>query len=304
MTDSHETRLARAHTALEGLSVGDAFGETWFRVPIELYIGLANQRSIQLSGDVWPHTDDTLTSLSLVESLRDHQSINQDTLAISFAKHYHPMRGYGASMHGLFQQILSGVPWRQAASGLFNGTGSYGNGAAMRVAPVGAYFADDLTQVITHAQRSAEVTHAHPEGIAGGIAVAVASALIWQNRENPLAQPELIEAVIPHVPPSTVQDKLKLAVELIQNKASFRDTVLKLGNGSRISAMDTVPFCIWCAGRYVHDYEEAIWTAIGVGGDIDTNCAIIGGMVALHVGVEGIPEAWRKHREPLPAWAF
>lgn len=56
--------------------------------------------------------------------------------------------------------------------------GSMGNGAAMRVAPIGAYFADDLDKVLSHARASAEVTHGHREGIAGAMATAVASALL------------------------------------------------------------------------------------------------------------------------------
>jgi hypothetical protein len=61
--------------------------------------------------------------------------------------------------------------------------GSFGNGAAMRVAPLGAFFADQPLEVVCNQARlSAEVTHAHAEGIAGAIAVAVAAALAWQKR--------------------------------------------------------------------------------------------------------------------------
>ncbi len=49
----------------------------------------------------------------------------------------------------------------------------------MRVAPLGAYFADDLPCLVTEARASAEITHAHPEGQAGAIAVAVAAAWAW-----------------------------------------------------------------------------------------------------------------------------
>jgi ADP-ribosylglycohydrolase len=59
----------------------------------------------------------------------------------------------------------------------FDGMGSWGNGAAMRVAPLGAWFAEDLDTVVAEAIRSAQVTHAHPEAAAGAVAVAVAAAL-------------------------------------------------------------------------------------------------------------------------------
>ena len=72
-----------------------------------------------------------------------------------------------------------------------------------------------------------------------------------------------------------------------------------LGNGSRITAPDTVPFALWCAARHIDDYAEAFWTTVSVGGDNDTNCAIVGGIVVLANGREAIPEGWRTAREPL-----
>ncbi len=63
-------------------------------------------------------------------------------------------------------------------------------------------------------------------------------------------------------------------------------------------------YCLWCAGSYLNDYAAALWhTASGLG-DIDTNCAIVGGIVAARVGREGIPAEWRQSREPLPSWPF
>ena len=63
---------------------------------------------------------------------------------------------------------------------MFEGQGSFGNGAAMRVAPVGAYFAGDIGAVVEQAARSSVITHTHDEAIAGSIAVAVAAAQLTQ----------------------------------------------------------------------------------------------------------------------------
>src|SRR5256885_13051125 len=115
-------------------------------------------------------------------------------------------------MRGLFEQIRNGIPWRTAAQWLFDGQGSFGNGAAMRVAPVGGYFADDLNAVIEQARRSAEVTHAHAEGIAGAIAVAVAAALAWQSREESAPDRRtFIEQILPLVLESEVHSGLQRA---------------------------------------------------------------------------------------------
>ncbi|WP_210408401.1 ADP-ribosylglycohydrolase family protein, partial [Allokutzneria sp. NRRL B-24872] len=74
------------------------------------------------------------------------------------------------------RRIREGEPWRTVAGEAFGGQGSRGNGAAMRVAPLGAHFADDPARAAMEAALSAEVTHPHPEGVAGAVAVALAAA--------------------------------------------------------------------------------------------------------------------------------
>jgi ADP-ribosylglycohydrolase len=73
----------------------------------------------------------------------------------------------------------------------------------------------------------------------------------------------------------------------------------EVGCGDQITAMDTVPFCLWMAAAHLTNYEDALWTTARVGGDIDTNCAIVGGIVALAVGTDGIPLEWQGRREGL-----
>jgi ADP-ribosylglycohydrolase len=80
---------------------------------------------------------------------------------------------------------------------------------------------------------------------------------------------------------------------------SIAPIVRELGNGSRITCQDTVPFCLWAAARHLDDYEAALVTTIRAGGDIDTNCAIVGGIVSLAVGRDGIPSDWIADREEL-----
>ncbi len=171
----------------------------------------------------------------------------------------------------------------------------------MRSAPLGAYFADDLDVVIREARASSEVTHAHPDGQTGAIAIALAAA--WMVREGARARkpgPALIEFVLEHIPRTETYQQLKLALE-VPLTASAKAAALKLGNGYNAISWDTVPFCIWCAAAHADSYAEALWTAVSVAGDIDTNCAIIGGVVALSAGRDSIPEQWLAAREPLPA---
>jgi ADP-ribosylglycohydrolase len=72
-----------------------------------------------------------------------------------------------------------------------------------------------------------------------------------------------------------------------------------LGNGSAVTAPDTVPYVIWSAAKNIDDYREALVSTVTGDGDCDTNCAMVGGIVALYAGCDAIPEEWRQAREPF-----
>lgn len=294
-------RLQRARISLEGLSVGDALGGFFeFNQPAVLVRALATHKLPDIQ---WHFTDDTNMALSIYEILRLYEHIDQQSLALSFAVHFDRGRGYGPSIHRFVPRVLRGEPWREAASSAFGGTGSFGNGGAMRVAPVGAYFADDIDAVVDNAYISAEVTHSHPEGIADAIAVALAAALAWELRSETISRQDFIAGVIKDVPTSDVHNGLKKALALKPN-TSVQEAVAVLGNGSRVTAQDTVPFVLWCAGEKLTSYQDAIWLTASGGGDVDTTCAMVGGIVSMYTGIEGIPADWIAHREPLPSWAL
>src|SRR5579859_835473 len=178
----HSSRLARAYQSLEGLCCGDAFGERFF-IPREIVDSLIIQRA--LPAPPWFFTDDTLMALSIVSTLEEHEKIDQEHLAMSFAANYDSSRGYGPAMHRLLIKIRQErSSWREESQALFGGEGSFGNGSAMRVAPLGAYFADDLQMIIEQAKLSAVTTHCHPEAVAGAIAVALAAGFAWRFRES------------------------------------------------------------------------------------------------------------------------
>ncbi|HKS09614.1 MAG TPA: ADP-ribosylglycohydrolase family protein [Pyrinomonadaceae bacterium] len=294
--------IERAKCSLEGLSVGDAFGETFFVNP-DVVDGLIAQRA--LATRTWTYTDDSLMAMSVFSVLRQYGGIDQAALARSFAERYDRTRGYGPAMHRLLWEIKCGEEWSERARSLFDGQGSFGNGAAMRVAPIGAYFAGDLDEVVEHAARSAVITHAHDEAVAGAIAVAVAAARAYELRTADVipSRSEFLDSLLPYVPESEVRNKILKAMD-IPADAKVRFAVAVLGNGSKVSAQDTVPFALWCAGGSISSYEDALWLTVSGLGDRDTTCAIVGGIVAMYTGVEGIPSEWLKAREPLPAWPF
>jgi ADP-ribosylglycohydrolase len=284
--------------ALEGVSVGDTFGERFFGEPRDSLARIARR---ELRPPPWTYTDDTEMACSIYEVLAELGAIDQDVLATRFATRMQFGRGYGQGAYAVLTGIREGRDWRALTYGGFRGMGSFGNGAAMRVAPLGAYFADrSLKEIAEQARLSAEVTHAHAEGIAGAIAVAVATALAWRRRETPGALGrDWIREVRDAVPRGYTFSAIDEALALPAS-ATILEAVGALGNGSGVTAPDTVPICLWVASRRSHDFPEALWETVTALGDIDTNCAIVGGMLSVVCGVEGIPAAWREAREALP----
>ena len=285
--------------SLDGLSVGDALGAQFF-VPGTSFAALLAGR---LPDGPWPWTDDTEMACSVVAEVREDPGVDQDRLAARFAERFEPYRGYGGGAVVLLRQIREGTPWREAARSAFDGQGSMGNGAAMRVAPLGAFHAGDNRAAALAAIRSAEVTHAHPEAILGAVAVAVAAAesghaRLTGRRPEP---DELLDVVLAHLADARVTTGIDRARRLLG--VSVAEAAYELGNGSQVLAFDTVPFALWVAASRLDDYPTAIHACVEAGGDVDTTAAIVGGIVAAHTGTGpgGIPASWLERREPLPA---
>ncbi|MFJ8595084.1 ADP-ribosylglycohydrolase family protein [Streptomyces sp. NPDC093598] len=291
---SPDMRLDRALACLRGLSVGDALGSQYF-VPVNY--PLLKRREVP-SGP-WQWTDDTEMAGSVVAVLAAHHRIDQDALVQSFAEHHDFDRGYGPAVNRLLRLVREGGDWRELAAALFKGQGSWGNGAAMRIAPLGAWYADDPEQATHQAEISAYTTHQHREAVVGAMAVAAAAAFAAAPDGPPGAE-ALLDGVIDLVPKSAVGAGLRRARDML-DYGDPGTVAAVLGCGRRTTAHDTVPFALWSAARSLGDYERAFWTTAQVGGDVDTTCAIVGGVIAS--GKAGAPPAeWVERTETLPEW--
>ena len=304
-------RYQRALDSLQGLSVGDAFGQQFF-MSWDLSVRLMEsgefggppfdfqdefvlreliaKRDLRWVDATWNWTDDTAMALEIVANLRDFGAIAPYTLARGFSRRYaaNPNRVYGAAMHDLLP-LLAGGDYETEAVKLFDGAGSWGNGAAMRAAPIGAFFADDVEACIGNAELSARVTHSHSEAVVGAIAVALAASFAANGARD------LLGEVAPLLAPSEVRTRCEKARELTD--VGSIEAAAILGNGSGIAAHDTVPFCLWCATHFGDSFEEAMWQTVAGMGDRDTTCAIVGGIL----GEREIPANWRAARESLEA---
>ncbi|MFE7121960.1 ADP-ribosylglycohydrolase family protein, partial [Streptomyces sp. NPDC057654] len=153
-------------------------------------------------------------------------------------------------------------------------------------------------QATHQAEISAYTTHQHREAVAGAMAVAAAASLA--AAPEPPNPGGLLDAVVELVPRSAVQAGLRRARGML-DYGDANTVAAVLGCGRRTSAHDTVPFALWAAARNLDSFETAFWTTAQVGGDVDTTCAIVGGIVA-SAERGAPPAAWLERAEPLPDW--
>lgn len=287
-----------AADSLIGLAVADALG-----APYEGHTLDASGFALRCPSPEAPApwTDDTQMALSVVEVLLETGEIDQDRLARAFARRYDPWRGYGGGMHALLSRLRDGADWREARFAVFR-DGSWGNGSAMRVAPLGAFFAGrTIDVVVEQAGRSAEVTHAHLEAVHGAAATAVCAWHAARSRGRPAPSPgQLLAAVRGVLPADSGVGRGLQRAEALSSATSLAEAVAGLGNGSNVSCVDTVPLAVWLASHHLDDYQAAVEAAVAAGGDTDTLAAIVGGIVAARLSPGAIPARWRAAVEPLP----
>ena len=201
--------------------------------------------------------------------------------------------------------------------------GSCGNGSAMRVAPLGAFIATDWARciqpqqltsdgfypfekkIIVEAMRQAEVTHCHPEGVAGSIAVTLLSFLITEAVMKEYSHPisYYYTGLLHCTPNGQVWDGIAKARDLPLDMPIGK-VIQILGNGTHVTCQDTVPFCCYMAIKAMSNYpnnKEKIFEQIIIEtsmafGDVDTNCAIVGGIIA---NAAPPPDKWIKFCKPI-----
>jgi ADP-ribosylglycohydrolase len=300
----HDQRLKLAFLALRGTSIGDAFGESFF-VRTEQAIECIRNRKIPKT--TWEFTDDTVMTIAVFNQLNRYKTIVQDELATEFSKYHDldPNRGYGATARRILRGIGEGRSWERLSNSVFEGMGSMGNGAAMRVTPIGAYYFDDIEKVKELAEKSAVITHSNIEGVTGAIAVAVGAAIATKiGFENQtICATEFIERVLEELPVSDTRSKISKSLSLPYSY-DIETIRFALGDGSKILAQDTVPFSLWCVAHNLSSYEDAIWKAISILGDRDTICAIVGGISALFSPEASIPIEWAEKVESIERSVF
>lgn len=238
------------------------------------------------------YTDDTAMTIGVAESLIAVGHFDGSHMAATLAARYaaEPWRGYGNGPPEVFGNLERGAPWDQAASGLFGGTGSFGNGAAMRVSPVALFAHPDTSTVVEIARQSATITHTHPEGIDGAVTQALAIDYVLGLSPKDHADPvSMLAHIRPHLSTDRFLEKLDM-VEWVTTNRRF-DQLPTLGSG--ITAHTSVPTAVACYLLQQDSFADAITTAISLGGDTDTIASMTGALVGSHLGLASIPLGWR-----------
>jgi poly(ADP-ribose) glycohydrolase ARH3 len=278
----------RARGALLGTFVGDALGMPFEGAqPAEVPARLAMLDARLGRGT---YTDDTQMAIALAESLLERGEVDAAALGRAFAGAHDPRRGYGAGTTEVLRLIRSGIHPHAAASTLFGGQGSRGNGAAMRIAPVAVRYAHDRAALARAAEASARVTHAHP--LARDAAVAQAVAIAAALRGEPALDAALAAARTPEL-----KQRLAASARLIGARPRPEEVAARLGNSSR--GHESVPAAIYAAAAH-ESVEEAITFAIRCGGDTDTIGAMAGAVAGARTGASALPSDWLDALEEGP----
>lgn len=218
-----------------------------------------------LEFDLFPQgarfTDDTVCTLAIADALMrldpDSDAVTAAGVLVASLREVcgaHLDAGYGGRFYG----------WLRSAAP--KPYGSFGNGSAMRVSPAVA-FAGSEADVLEWAERTAAVTHDHPEGVKGAQATAWASFQAARGADK-----AAIRAGVGRL----------FGYDLSAGIAAVREAAV-----FDVTCQVSVPEAITCF-LDADGYEESIRNAISLGADTDTQAAIAGSIAeAFYGGVPG-----------------
>ena len=276
-----------------GSAIGDAIGEIAFHYPEKE--GLCTQLGRLTE---FRYTDDSAMSIGLAESILKKGCLDQQDVGETFRYNYQKesWRGYASGPPTIFSMVeQSGIAYAEAARTLFGGGGSLGNGAAMRIAPVGLFF-HNSPDLYEEACISASVTHAHPVGVDGAAvqARAVSLAVKLHPKESfPLKA--FITELIGFARTPEIQEKIKGVQKLINDNAPPSFAAVQLGR--TVAVHESMPFALYSFLRHAKSFEDCLFCATLHGGDRDTLGAMACAISGAYLGIDSIPQSWKQKLE-------
>ena len=331
---------SRFRSVLLGALIGDCVGldfEGAIKVPFSVLEKHISRFQKDQTSKL-PYSDDSAMTLALSEALLENKNNSHSKLGVliaqSFQAHFikSPDRGYGPGAAELMPTLLSknpDDPFFEAAQ-MFNGTGSYGNGAAMRVSPV-ALYCSSISQCLEVCRLQARVTHAHSLGINGALMQVVSIKLALKCEKGELDKFSFLDEILNEarefesdVPTKTRSDTYvryysNIIATIKHYLREYQDQVLDAPKmitlrtelGNEVSAHRSVPMALFMflftlnreftfentvtgAEQTLPPFCNAIAHCIAVGGDTDTIASMCGALCGAYYGCDddAIPSSW------------
>jgi len=303
--------------ALMGAAVGDALGmpveglshtnvRTYYR-GIKQYEPDRHRRD--LTAGQW--TDDTQFTFALAAALTDwlratdhphrFDAALAERLAAAYVALLPEARRWGPTSRAAVERLAAGTPWTEAGDAAHPS-----NGAAMRAAPLGVWWAAlevPFTQALAFLRAVLEVTHRHPAALVAGIGQAFAVAEVLRTPPEAF-DPQtfwsrLLEAVRraeAELGDTSAACSRRLAL-LADHLRDFPLDLQDLCHGTSARADESWPFAVAMFARNPDLLEATLLSAINVGGDADTVGAMVGALLGARHGWHAFPDVWRRELE-------
>ena len=285
------TQFKRIKSKFLGSILGSVIGDSWGARYEGSYHGTVRVEDFDSVGG--RYTDDSEMMKGVLESICTNKGkFNGPDMAETFVRNFDHTRGYGPGAISVLMKIKDGDPWDKPAKEAFYGEGSLGNGAAMRICPIGLLYHNDQEKLIEITDKISMITHSHRLGRQGAILQACAVALAVESDPRNFEPHDFTVKLknIPHKLSPVYQKKLE-KIETYLDSPPPADRIVK-ELGVNVTAPDSVPIAIYNFLNNSSNFYEVLHSSISCGGDTDTIACMSGAMAGAFLGIRGIPKNW------------
>ncbi len=280
-----------------GLAIGDALG-----YPVEFK--LSNEEVERILRENHPFSqkkalfsDDTQMTLAIAKALIKSAKSNHfcdlenimKNITDEFVKWYKSNennRAPGRTCLEGCSKLASGIHWKNSGN-----PNSKGCGSAMRTAPIGLIYANDLEMLKKVATASSIATHAHPTAIAGSIATAYLVALALKGTHPE----EMIQSLIKFT--EGISSEFTLKIHQLKKLLPKEPEEAFKYIGPGWVAEEAVAGALYSFMKNPNDFQNTVSTAVKHPGDRDSVACIAGAISGAYNGINAVPEEWRSRIE-------
>ncbi len=282
----------RFEGCLVGLAVGDALGyQVEFKRLGEILELFPDGLTFPQDGK---YSDDTQMSICVAEALiagGGNTDKFMEALSACFVSWYKAQedpevnRAPGNTCMAACERLTFGTPWHE--SGMPDGMGS---GTAMRSAPIGLYYMDDITSCVEFGIASSQITHKHTSALCAGVGTALLTNMamnmvpvgVWANELTTVTTG--IDA--------DFKEHIDLAAQLAARRAPPSIALSRKFLGEAWIGYEATASALYCCMMEPNNFERAVRMAATTNGDSDTIACIVGAWMGARHGIAGIPEEW------------